>query len=169
MVTDRASARGGVRNAVKSLGKTAVQAGLWLLRLALSGVFIYAGALKLRDPHSFSESVASFRLLPPMLVNPVALTLPMLELFAAVMALGAGRWRRLGAFSLLALLVVFLLALATALARGINVDCGCFGADNFDVLAPSKNLWGAIGRDLALGASAWVLYAVARNTPSLPG
>ena len=169
MVTNRASTRRGVRNAVKFPGKAAVRAGLWLLRLVLSGVFIYAGALKLRDPHAFSESIASFRLLPPRLINPAALTLPPLEILAAVIALGSGWWRRVGTFSILVMLGVFMLALTTALARGLNVDCGCFGADGFDVLAPSKNLWGAMLRDLALGTSAWVLYVAARNPAVTPG
>ncbi len=146
----------------------AARVGLWLLRLALSGVFIYAGMLKLRDPRSFSESMASFRLLPPVLINPAVLTLPVLEILSGVLALGGGWWRRVGAFSLLAMLIVFVCVLATTLARGLNVDCGCFGTTGFDVLTPSKNLWEVILRDLALGTLAWVLYVVARNTASKP-
>ena len=101
-----------------------------------------------------------------MLINPTALTLPTLEILSGVLALGTGWWRRIGAFTLLAMLAVFVLALATALTRGLNVDCGCFGADRFDVLAPSKNLWGAIWRDVALVVTAIGLYAAARNATS---
>ena len=134
------------------------RAGLWTLRLGLSGVFIYAGALKVLDTRSFAESVASFQLLPAPLIDPVALTLPMLEILAGVAALGGGRWRRVGAFGLLAMLAAFVLALTTARVRGLNVDCGCFGASALDALAPTKNHWPAILRDVVLGAVAWVLY-----------
>ena len=126
--------------------------------MALAGVFVYAGALKIRDPHTFAESVASFHLLPPTLINPTALTLPVLEVLCALASLGSGRWRRVGALGLLTMLVVFILALATAWARGLNVDCGCFGAREFDVLAPTKSHGVAILRDMVLGAVAWRLY-----------
>ncbi len=140
---------------------TTVRVGGWVLRLALSAVFIYAGILKMHDPRSFAESIASFRLLPPPLINPAAWTLPVLEILSGVLALGSGPWRRVGAFSLLAMLAIFVLALASATARGLKVDCGCFGAERFDVLTATGNLWPAILRDLVLSIPAWVLYAAA--------
>ena len=133
------------------------------MRLALSGVFIYAGIAKVRDPLAFSESIDSFRLLSAALINPIALTLPPLEIFAGILALMSGWSRRVGAFGLLVMLAVFLAALAQAQARGLSVDCGCFGADKFDVLSPSKNLWIAMARDVVLGVAALFLYAMARN------
>ncbi len=145
----------------------------WLLRFALSAVFVYAGLSKLRDPQAFAESIASFRLLPPALVNPAAMTLPPLEILAAALALSGGWIRRSGAFCLLATLIVFSLALASALFRGLSVDCGCFGADRLDVLNPTKNLWIAFLRDAVLIALAWTLYTDAKKTPrqreALPG
>ena len=136
---------------------------LWLLRLALSGLFIYAGVLKIRDPHLFAESIAAFRLLPPALVSPAALTLPTLEILAGTLALGSGWPRRIGAFSLLVMLAVFLVALVSAQARGLNIDCGCFGAHKIDPLASTKNLWVAIARDAVLGAVAGVVYLATRT------
>lgn len=135
----------------------------WLLRLTLSGVFVYAGLAKLHDPHVFSESIASFRLLPPALINLSTLTLPPMEILAGLLALTGGRLRRCGAFALLVMLAVFLVALAQAQARGLNVDCGCFGPDRFDALAPTKNLWFAMLRDAVLGAAAWLLYSAAND------
>ena len=143
-------------------GKTATRVGLWLLRLALSGIFVYAGVLKLRDPQSFAESVAAFRLLPTALVSPVALMLPPLEILAGILALGRGWPRRIGAFGLLTMLAIFLAALVSAQARGLNIDCGCFGPDKLDVLTPAKNLWVAMTRDAVLGVAALVAYQAAR-------
>lgn len=130
----------------------------WALRLLLSGLFIYAGAVKMRDAHAFAESVASFRLLPDVLVVPVTLGLPPLEILAAGLALCTGRWRRVGALCLWALLLVFTAAVASALMRGLQVDCGCFGPERLDVLSPTKNLWFALGRDVVLAAVAGFLY-----------
>ena len=119
--------------------------------------------MKILDPYPFAESIASFRLLPPVVLNLAALTLPPLEVLAGMLALGRNPWRRAGALCLLALLVIFLAALASAAARGLNVDCGCFGSDRFDALSPTKNLRVALVRDLALAAAAWVLYAAAKT------
>lgn len=131
----------------------------WTLRLLLSGLFVYAGAVKMYDARAFAESVASFRVLPDALVTPVALSLPPFEVLAAVVALFAGRWRRAGAFCMLILLLVFTVVVTSALARGLQVDCGCFGPDRLDVLSPTRNLWFALGRDVALVAVAGFLYA----------
>ncbi len=137
----------------------------WVLRLGLSGIFIYAGAAKMRDAQSFAESIASFQILPGQTITPAALTLPPMEILAAAMALADGTLRRAGAFSLFLMLTVFVVALASALARGLHVDCGCLGGDRLDLLSPTKNLWVVLGRDLALGTVAWLLYADARQTP----
>ncbi len=136
---------------------------LWFLRLALSGIFIYAGASKLRDPSAFAESIASYQLLPAVLIDPAALTLPPLEIFAGVLALIDGRLRRIGAFGLLTMLAVFLVALASAQSRGLSIDCGCFGADKFDALASTKNLWIALLRDAVLLVTAGGLYVASRR------
>ncbi len=143
---------------------TGGQTLLWLLRAAVSGIFIYAGVVKMRDPQAFAESIASFRLLPRILINPAALTLPPLEVLAGIAALAGRNLRRAGAFCLLTLLLVFLAALVSAQARGLSVDCGCFGTDKFDVLSPTKNLWIAQARDMALALAAYVLYADARRS-----
>ena len=135
----------------------------WGLRLLLSGLFVYAGAAKIRDAAAFAESVASFRLLPDLFVMPVALTLPPLEILAGMFALAAGHWRRVGALGLLILLMTFTAALISALARGLQVDCGCFGPDHLDLLSPTKNLWFALFRDVVLGAVARLLYADSRS------
>ena len=135
----------------------------WCLRLLLSGLFMYAGAVKMRDARAFVESVASFRLIPDLFAVPVALTLPPLEILAGLLALSAGRWRRVGALCLVSLLAIFTVALASALVRGLQVDCGCFGPDRLDLLSPTKNLWSALIRDAVLGAVAGFLYVDSRS------
>ena len=52
--------------------------------------------------------------------------LPWIELCAGA-ALVTGRLRRGGAFLVLALMLVFTVAVGSAWARGLDFHCGCFG------------------------------------------
>ncbi|MGH7842998.1 MAG: MauE/DoxX family redox-associated membrane protein [Candidatus Binataceae bacterium] len=122
------------------------------LRLGLGGAFVYAGWVKAQDPVGFADSVASFALLPAALISPFALALPIFE-FAAGLLLLAGWPRRLGAFALMLLTAVFCVALVQALARGLTVNCGCFGPS-----ASTSNPWLDLARDLAILAGCFILY-----------
>ena len=124
-----------------------------LARWALAAVFGYAGWEKLKDPTAFADGIDAYRLLPPVLISLVALGLPILELFTATV-LVLNRPRRLGALAATAMAGVFTLALASALARGIEIDCGCFGLQPGS--APSA--WMAFSRAAILLVAASVLY-----------
>jgi uncharacterized membrane protein YphA (DoxX/SURF4 family) len=95
-------------------------------RLLLAGVFISAGLLKIVDPPGFAKAVFNYQILPVLASNVVAVALPWVEVLAGV-ALLAGVLRTESALILTGLLVVFMAAIAIALARGIDVECGCFG------------------------------------------
>ena len=104
-------------------------AGIGLLcRLAVGGIFVYASLDKLADPSGFAQAIYHYRMVPLPLLHPFALLLPMLELLlGAALILGVARR---GAALLAALLsVVFMVAIATALSRGLDISCGCFHTD----------------------------------------
>ncbi len=123
------------------------------LRIVLGVIFVYAGWTKFMGPAAFAESIATFRMLPDGAVNLVALGLPLAEMFAGAMLI-AGVGVRIGAFAVLAMTLGFTAALGQALARGLEVDCGCFGGGE-----PSDlKTWLALGRDLAILAGASVVY-----------
>lgn len=127
---------------------------LLLLRLMIGVAFLYAGFLKIREPLAFADSIASFRLLPDMLINLLALGLPPLELIiGGLLVIG---WRvKLASFAMLLLSVIFAIALGQALLRGLQVDCGCFGSGK----PSTAKSFLSLGRDILLVAgSAW-LYA----------
>ncbi len=131
------------------------------VRISLGALFAYAGAVKIGSPQPFADSIASFRLLPEILISPLALGLPPLEILLGLW-LASGWRRREAAFSALVLAVVFLLALGSAYARGLAVDCGCFGSEEDPILG-SRHTAVAIGRDLLLLLTAAFLYASARK------
>ncbi|WP_170136149.1 MauE/DoxX family redox-associated membrane protein [Nannocystis exedens] len=101
--------------------------GIWVLRLVVAGVLLAAAAPKLADPAAFAAKLPNYRLFPDVLVNVVATTAPMLELLAAL-ALLSGRLYRGGVWLSVGLMATFTALIGSALARGIDLDCGCFGS-----------------------------------------
>ncbi len=126
------------------------------LRVGAALVFGYAGWIKFQSPQAFADSIATFQLLPARLVNLLALGLPPFELGLGVLLLSG--WKtRTAAFCGLVACGVFLFALASAMARGLPVECGCFG-DARSSLAPTLRSWLVIGRDLLLSGSVALVY-----------
>jgi len=99
----------------------------WVLAGFLGGLFIYSGLLKIMDPAAFAGAVKNYRLLPAVFVSAAAIILPWWELAAGV-AVWIPKWRRAGALVLAGLACVFLIAVISALIRGLDISCGCFGA-----------------------------------------
>lgn len=98
---------------------------LWGIRLFLAGLFLHSGWIKLLDPAGFAQSVANYRMLPAALVTPMAVFLPWLEIWSALALLIHPLLRRAGRGWIFFMLVVFTLAKITALARGLDISCGC--------------------------------------------
>jgi len=96
-----------------------------LLRLALGGFFLYASLDKIANPAAFAKVVYQWQVVGPVASNLVAVLLPWVEALAGALLI-AGLWRRESALVVAVLLVVFLGAAASVLARGIDVEnCGC--------------------------------------------
>ena len=89
-------------------------------------VFLVAGVLKVPDPAAAVRAVRAYRLLAEPLAAPVAFGLPVLET-AVGLALLVGVFVRTAAIASAVLLVVFIAAVGSAWARGLQIDCGCFG------------------------------------------
>jgi uncharacterized membrane protein YphA (DoxX/SURF4 family) len=111
-----------------------------LSRLLIGGMYIAASFYKIIEPATFAKSIWQYHMVPGSLINLMALILPWLELvigLALIFGLayrGAAWWANL-------LLVVFIAALASTIARGIDIDCGCFKAGQ-SATAPAWNaLW----------------------------
>lgn len=126
-------------------------AGPWTAtaaRIVVGGVFVVAGALKLPDPAEAVRAVRAYRLLPEPLVAPVAFGLPAVEI-ATGLALLIGVFVRTAALASSLLLVVFLMGVGSAWARGLQIDCGCFGHGG-EVAAGETAYPAEVARDVAL-------------------
>jgi uncharacterized membrane protein YphA (DoxX/SURF4 family) len=144
--------------------------GPWLAtaaRLLLGGVFVVAGVLKVPDPSAAVRAVRAYQLLPEALVPPVAFGLPVLEI-AVGLALLAGVFVRTAAIASAVLLIVFVAAVGSAWARGLQIDCGCFG-DGGEVGAGDTAYPAEIVRDLALLLVALALARWPRSRLALGG
>ncbi|MGH3549465.1 MAG: MauE/DoxX family redox-associated membrane protein [Pseudonocardiaceae bacterium] len=108
------------------LSRSAVDGLGTLVRLGLAAVFLVSGALKAVDPAQTRIAVRAYELLPPNLVGPVATMLPLVELVLGTLLL-VGAITRWVALASGMLLVILMTAVAQAWARGLSIDCGCFG------------------------------------------
>jgi uncharacterized membrane protein YphA (DoxX/SURF4 family) len=97
-----------------------------LARVGLAAVWLVSGLLKAMDPDQTYVAVRAYDVLPAVGVEVVAALLPWVEL-ALGMLLLAGVGTRLVAALSAGLLVVFVAGVAQAWARGLSIDCGCFG------------------------------------------
>ena len=126
----------------------------------LSVTFIVSGAIKLKAPDRFLLDVEAFHLVPAWLAYGTALVLPWVEVIGAL-ALWLPKWRRGAAFLLAASTVSFIGALSIAEARGLDLECGCFG----DWLVfPSFGVHLLFNAVLLL-SSVWLMFPTGRKTP----
>jgi uncharacterized membrane protein YphA (DoxX/SURF4 family) len=119
-----------------------------LARLVTGGVWIVAGALKLPDPAGSVRAVRAYELLPEAVVPTVGYLLPALEIVVGVL-LVLGLLTRAAAMVSSLLFVGFVIGIASAWARGLQIDCGCFGGGGFEAGADKDYPW-EIARDLGL-------------------
>src|SRR4051794_32635546 len=127
------------------------------LRLLLAGVLAVAGALKLPDPAESVRAVRAYQLLPEALVPSVGYGLPLLEIAVAVLLL-LGLLTRWAALAAALLMAAFLVGIGSAWARGLTIDCGCFGGGG-QVAAADTNYLPEMVRDGVLLLAAVLLAA----------
>jgi uncharacterized membrane protein YphA (DoxX/SURF4 family) len=130
-------------------------------RLLVGVTLVWASLDKLVHPAAFAESIHHYRLTPIALLHPFALLLPMVELVTGL-ALILGVARRGAALVAAFLMAVFIAAIASALARGLDISCGCFNTAGGHKVGLDL-LW----RDVALLAAALVPLLAARDRVSL--
>ncbi len=127
-----------------------------LARVVTGGVWVVAGALKLPDPAASVRAVRAYDLLPEAVVPTVGHLLPVVEVVIGLLLL-LGLLTRPAAVVSSLLFVAFIVGISAAWARGMSIDCGCFGGGGFDADAREKYPW-EIARDVGLlAASVWLV------------
>jgi uncharacterized membrane protein YphA (DoxX/SURF4 family) len=119
---------------------------LRLTGLAVGAVFIYASLDKLTHPDRFADVVNDYQMLPLFFINGFALAMPWVEVVTGA-ALVVGWWRRGAGLLATALTAAFMVAIAQAQIRGLDIECGCFDLSGMSATEAS---WGLFGRDFGL-------------------
>lgn len=123
------------------------------LRLALGGLFIYAGATKLTDTMAFAQVIDAYGLVSWGLAKKLAWGLPIFEI---ITGLGLVLNVRGALGMIVAQLLGFMLILLYAMHLGLDADCGCFGSGETGSAATS--LTEAFVRDLFMLAGCVFMY-----------
>jgi uncharacterized membrane protein YphA (DoxX/SURF4 family) len=108
-------------------------------RLGLAAVFLVSGVLKAIDPDATYVAVRAYDVLPKAGVAVVAAALPWLEIALGLLLL-AGIATRAVAIAASVLLLMFVAGVTQAWARGLSIDCGCFGGGG--VVEPGQTVYG---------------------------
>lgn len=125
-------------------------------RIALAVVLFWAGWVKFTQPPALQkQAVEAYQLVPVGLTDLVGYGLPVLELVLALMLL-AGFATRFGAILAGLLMVVFIGGIASAWARGLSIDCGCFGGGGAVGTGETEYLQEILRDTLFLGLAVWI-------------
>ncbi|HCE60103.1 DoxX family protein [Janibacter terrae] len=136
-----------------------------LARVALGGVLVWAGALKLGNPLGSARAVQAYDVLPFEVAKYLGYGLPWLEVAVGAL-LVIGLLTRANALVGTLLMAAFVVGIAQAWARGLTIDCGCFGGGG--QVAASETRYGSeIARDLALALCGLWLVVRPASTWSL--
>ena len=112
-----------------------VRVAQWIV----GGVFVLAALAKIGGLDAFALQVHNFRMMPMALENLVAMTFPWIELVAGLSMI-LGIRPRSGAFVAAAMMAAFVVTVAVAMARGLDIECGCFGTADATRVGVSKLL-----------------------------
>lgn len=142
---------------MSSIGALFLRPGVVRVAQIVTGLLLgWAALAKLGDLVRFAEQVHNFRVVPTAVENLIAMTLPWVELVAAL-ALVLGVRARAGAVVATALLALFTAGVVSAVARGLDFECGCFGTSD-----ATRVGWSKIAQNVAMLAVA----ALACSRPS---
>ena len=118
-------------------------------RLVLGGVWLVAGLAKIGDLDESVRAVRAYRLLPEVLAQVLGSALPLAEVLLGVL-LVVGLFVRVFAVVSALLLAAFVVGIASAWARGLQIDCGCFGSGG-ELAAGAQPTYGwELARDCGL-------------------
>ena len=130
-------------------------------RLVLGAVLLAAGGLKAFKPSEAASAVAAYKILPTNIAHILGYALPWLEIAVGVLLI-IGLSARFAAVVASIVMMVFVAAIISVWARGLLIDCGCFGGggaiDPSKAAAVHRTYLLEILRDLGLAIIGLYLY-----------
>lgn len=117
-------------------------------RLVVGTVWIAAGVIKLGNPDESVRAVRAYQILPESVVPIVGHGLPAFEIVVGLLLI-VGLGLRLVAILSGLLLIAFIVGISSVWARGIEIECGCFGGGGANANGSSTYPW-EIARDVGL-------------------
>jgi len=96
-------------------------------RFLVGLVFIYASIGKIADPAYFAGTIQNYQMIPDTLINLVAIILPWMELICGILLI-SGLWHQSASLIISLLMVSFIFAISSAILKGLDIECGCFGS-----------------------------------------
>jgi uncharacterized membrane protein YphA (DoxX/SURF4 family) len=125
-------------------------------RLGLAAVWFVSGAIKASDLNQTYVAVQAYDVLPAGVVSGVASAVPFIELALGLLLL-LGLGTRLVAALSAVVLLAFVAAIAQAWARGLSIDCGCFGGGGQVAPGQTEYLQEIVRDVLFLALAGWLL------------
>ncbi|MEU5843381.1 MauE/DoxX family redox-associated membrane protein [Rhodococcus sp. NPDC047139] len=128
-----------------------------LARFGLAAVWLVSGWIKFADPTQTVVAVRAYQILPADLVRPFAAVFPVLELVLGLIILVGLATRPAAVLSALGL-VALIAAIFSAWARGLSIDCGCFGGGGVVEGIDARDYAVELARDFGfLAMSVWLV------------
>jgi len=127
-----------------------------LARLTLGGVLFVAGYLKIDTPDKSQMAVRAYEILPISVANFLGLILPPIEIVIGTLLIVGALTRVMAALGGITMFI-FIIAIGHAWARGLDIDCGCFGGGGAVAPGETKYLQ-EILRDIGLVFLAGYLF-----------
>lgn len=126
----------------------------WIARLVVAAVFLVAAVPKIADPGAFAQSIENYRLVEAEAASLFALWLPWFEVVLALSLL-TGWGKKASALMSASMLLVFCGAIGWVMYQGIDIDCGCFGAEN----EAKANGWSLLRNAVLILLCVWVVFS----------
>ena len=127
---------------------------LLILRLIVGGTFLYACLDKLLNQELFARAIFNYKFLPDVFINVFAIVIPYIELTASVFLI-LGIFKRGSSFVIIVLLIVFIISLTQAYARGLDISCGCF---SLETVSEKSDILLRIIEDIFLVVGSFIIF-----------
>jgi len=127
---------------------------LILLRLIVGGFFVFASLDKLMNQEAFARAIYNYKFLPDIFINIFAIIIPYIELIGGLLLI-AGIFKRGSSFLISFMLVIFIIALSQAYAKGLDINCGCF---SLETVGQKDDILLRIVEDILLLIASIIIY-----------